>query len=275
MRRVKTFLQAIKFEHTLFALPFAYLGLFLGEQGLPRFRVFFWVTLAMVALRTAGMIANRLADFEFDRRNPRTQLWPVSQGLISRRWLQLLAALSLAIYFLACASLNTLCFALSPIPCLMILTYPYLKRFTWLCHIFLGAILALAPLGGWAASRGVVGLEALPLAFSVLFWVAGFDILYALQDEEFDRREGLFSIPAHFGRKAGLLLAGVFHVLAVASLVWLGQSAGLHIYYWAAMILASVVMLQEYLPGVRLWFIPNAAFSVILFFGTWLDLTLR
>ncbi len=275
MGKLKLFLSTIKFEHTLFALPFAYLGLFLGEGGWPRPLVFLWVTVAMVGLRTVGMIANRLADLEYDRENPRTQNWPLSQGQVSKRLLFAVAVPALFVYFFAAHALNPLCFLLSPIPCAMILAYPYLKRCTWLCHFFLGAILGLAPLGGWVASRGVIRFDAVPLAFAVLFWVAGFDIIYALQDEVFDRSKGLFSIPSSFGRKVSFALAASFHVLAVLSLIWLGLAEHLHIYYWIGLIVASFAILKEHIPGPNFWFIPNAAFSLILFVGTWMDLVLK
>lgn len=275
MAKIKAFLETIKFEHTLFALPFAYLGLFLGEGGWPRTEKLVWVTLAMVGLRTAGMIANRLADLSFDRENPRTSNWPLSLGLISKKVLVLIAIQALVLYFLAARALNPLCFLLSPIPCAMIFAYPYLKRYTWFCHLFLGSILAIAPIGGWVASRGVIGFEPIPLAFAVLFWVAGFDILYALQDEAFDRSKGLFSIPANFGRELSLKLSAGFHVLAALSLIWLGLLNQMHAIYWASIFVAAIAIFQEHFRGPKLFFLPNASFSLIVFVGTWLDLVIR
>lgn len=275
MAKIKAFLETIRFEHTLFALPFAYLGLFLGEHGWPRPEKLFWVTLAMVGLRTVGMIANRLADLDFDRENPRTSNWPLSLGLISKKSLVLISIPALTIYFLSSHELNPLCFLLSPIPCAMVFAYPYLKRYTWLCHLFLGGILALAPLGGWVASTGVIGFDAVPLAFAVLFWVAGFDILYALQDEAFDRSKGLFSIPANFGRGFSLTLSAVFQTIAVFSLVWLGILNQMHAIYWAGIFVAAIAIFQEHFRGPKLFFLPNASFSLIVFVGTWLDLVIR
>ena len=274
-QKLKWFLETIKFEHTLFALPFAYLGLFLGEEGWPSLQKLFWVTLAMVGLRTVGMIANRLADLEFDRENPRTQKWAFSRGLISQKFLMIVSIPALFIYFWSAHSLNPLCFLLSPIPCAMILIYPYFKRFTWTSHLFLGAILGLAPLGGWVASKGVISFEPLPLGFAVLFWVAGFDILYALQDEEFDRQKGLFSIPSIFGRKASFWLSAIFHILAVASLIWLGNVAHLRVYFWITVAIASMLIFKEHIRGPKLFFLPNASFSLIVFVGTFLDLVMR
>lgn len=273
--KFKLFLETIKFEHTLFALPFAYLGLLLGERGLPSLEKFLWVTGAMVGIRTVGMIANRLADLELDRENPRTQNWPLSKGLISKNFLIAISIPALLLYFASARALNPLCFLLAPIPCAMIFAYPHLKRYTWFCHIFLGAILASAPLGGWMASRGVIGFEPVPLALSVLFWVAGFDILYALQDEAFDRKKGLFSIPASFGKRTSLWLAFIFHGIAIASLIWLGRAGDMRIYFWIGVALASVTILPEHIRGPRIFFLPNASFSVIIFLGTFLDLVLR
>ncbi|MBI4970323.1 MAG: UbiA family prenyltransferase [Candidatus Omnitrophica bacterium] len=275
MEKVKLFLETIKFEHTLFALPFAYLGLILGEQGWPHPGKLLWVTLAMVGLRTVGMIANRLADLDFDRENPRTSRWPLSMGLISKRALAWVCAPALFIYYFAAYKLNPLCFLLSPIPVAMIFTYPYLKRYTWLCHIFLGGILAMAPVGGWMASRGVISLDPLPLAFAVLFWVAGFDIIYSLQDEVFDRSKGLFSIPAKLGRGWASAISAGFHVLAVLSLVWLGGINHLHVFYWTGIFVATIAVFQDHVRGPKLFFLPNISFSLIVFVATWLDLVMR
>lgn len=261
-QKVKLFLETIKFEHTLFALPFAYLGLIQGEGGWPRPDKLFWVTLAMVGLRTVGMIANRLADVDIDRQNPRTSRWPLSMGLISKNFLTGIAIIALAIFFLAAHALGPLSFLLSPVPCAMIFIYPYLKRFTWLSHLFLGGILGLAPVGGWIASRGVIGLDPVPLSFAVLFWVAGFDILYALQDAEFDRRMGLFSIPANFGKTSSLWTAALFHILSIASLIWLGGMVHLGIFYWTGVALAALIMLGQHRQ--KLFFLPNASISIVL-----------
>ena len=266
MNKLSAFLSTIKFSHTLFALPFAYTGLVIA--GNASGRTWFWVTVAMVGLRTTGMITNRLVDFDFDKRNPRTKDWPLAQGLVSPHLLLWVSLPSFFVYFWAARELNPLCFLLSPIPFLAVILYPFLKRFTWLCHVFLGGILAMAPMAGWIAARGELVLQPVPLVFSVLFWVSGFDILYALQDEEFDRREGLFSVPQSFGALKAKILARTFHVLALVSLAGFGVLNHLGIYFWAGFALAAVVIF-----AARNIFV-NAAFSVIIFISTWIDIIL-
>jgi len=281
--KIRYFLETIKFEHSLFALPFAYLGLILAERGWPSLRVFFWVTLAMVGLRTVGMIANRLSDQSLDQKNPRTSNWPFSKGLITKRALVVAQSVSTLIYFVSAWALNPLCFKLSPIPFILVFAYPLMKRFTWVTHLFLGGILAIAPMGGWIASQGAFSLEPLALVFSVLFWVAGFDILYALQDEDFDRKEGLFSIPSKFGKRTSLIIAFGFHLICLASLIVLGLRISLGAFYWSGVALGAFLIITEHLQlkdrGVswipKIFFMPNAAFSAVILLGTLLDLVTR
>lgn len=219
MKRVRVFLEMIKFEHSLFALPFAYLGLFLAEGGGPP-RPFLWVgvTAAMVSFRTFSMAVNRLVDHTIDARNPRTRLRALPEEKLSRRFVFLSALLSLLIFEVSAGVLRPLCFLLSPVPVLLAVLYPYLKRFTWLSHGLLGIILGIAPYGAWLAGGG--GFSWIPgfLMLGVTAWVAGFDILYSLQDVEFDRQNRLYSVPACFGENRGLFLAGGLHGAAV--LAW-------------------------------------------------------
>lgn len=278
--KIKIFLQMIKFEHTLFALPFAYQGLWLAEGGRPRLTVFLWVTLAMASLRTAAMSFNRLADLPIDRLNPRTQNWALPRGLLSPGAVSLAALISAGTYFTAAAHLNRLCLLLSPLPLVMITVYPYLKRFTWFCHFFLGMILGIAPAAGWIAARGSVSAECWILFAAVFCWVAGFDMIYALQDLNFDREFGLRSFPASFDERATLWVTRALHLLTLFLLLMLGKTAHLGAAYWMGMALIAGFLFRQHWLVARsglakiqeAFFVMNISVSCVLFFATWIDL---
>jgi len=281
--KLKYFLDTIKFEHTLFALPFAYLGLVLAEKGFPTLKTFLLVTGCMVGLRTVGMVANRLIDFRFDVENPRTVDWPLSKAKISKIFLIVSLIPMSLLYFVCAAFLNSLCLLLSVIPFVMVLTYPLFKRFSWVTHLYLGGILGVAPMGGWIASSGAFSFEPLPLVVAVLFWVAGFDIIYSLQDEDFDRSKGLFSIPSKFGRTTSLNLSRLFHGITLLSLVYLGWFNQLGFFYWIGLFAGFLLIVQQQVQAreinlaviPKIFFVPNVYFSVFVFLGTLLDFTLR
>ncbi|HEY9073683.1 MAG TPA: UbiA-like polyprenyltransferase [Desulfobaccales bacterium] len=192
-------LEMIKIGHSVLALPFAFMGAMLAARGLPDGRTIFFILLAMVGARSAAMAFNRLADAPFDALNPRTADRALPAGRVSHRATFILTAMGAAVFMGAAAQLNRVCFLLSPLVLLVILGYSLTKRFTSLTHLVLGLSLGIAPVGGWLAVRGDLGLPAVVLGLAVLFWVAGFDVLYALQDEEFDRRQGLCSLPVRLG----------------------------------------------------------------------------
>ncbi len=279
MNKLKAFFQLIKFEHTLFALPFAYLGLFLAEGGFPRGSIFFWTSLTMVSIRTCGMALNRLADESIDARNPRTVGRKKLIELLTHPILWFATVFSAAIFLFSTHRLNTLCFALAPIPIFLVFVYPFLKRFTWLSHFWLGAILGLAPLGGWLASRGVWSWSPVLLTLAVMFWVSGFDMFYALQDMEFDRLEHLKSFPARFGAKATLLVTRFLHALTILMLAVSGFVFGLGIWYGIGVVLAAGFILKEHVLLARFglqkineaFFNLNAWVSVIIFLGVFLE----
>ncbi|HZG77204.1 MAG TPA: UbiA-like polyprenyltransferase, partial [Paenibacillus sp.] len=230
MNKVKVFLEMIKFEHTIFALPFAYMGAILAavaSQGtLPSWSDVGWVTLAMVGARSAAMGLNRVIDAAFDKENPRTALRAIPAGLLSKKEVLIFIAISFVLLFYAAGRLNPLCVKLLPIAVFFLTFYSYTKRFTWLCHVVLGLTIGLAPLGGWIAVTGSADGIAFVLYAAVAFWIAGFDILYACQDTEFDREKGLHSIPSRFGVARALLIARAFHVVTAAGLVavwWLAE----------------------------------------------------
>jgi 4-hydroxybenzoate polyprenyltransferase len=212
----------IKFEHTLFALPFAFLGAILAADGMPALYQVFWITVAMVGARSAAMTFNRIVDRDIDAQNPRTAGRELPSGKLSVRFAWIFLGISAAFFVLAAYMLNWLTFALSPVALLVILGYSYAKRFTELAHLLLGIGLAIAPSAAWIAVRGTLDSE-IPLLLSlfVMMWTAGFDVLYACQDQEFDRNAGLRSIPARFGIPNSLWIARIFHAQAFAVLILL------------------------------------------------------
>lgn len=273
----------IKFEHTLFALPFAYLGLFLAEGGLPKPGIFLWVTVAMAGMRTAGMIFNRIADRKVDALNPRTKDRALPRGLISLHFSAAAFFAALLIYFFSAYKLNRFCFTLSPVPLALSLIYPYLKKVTWLSHFTLGAILGMAPAGGWAASRASVSPECFFLWAAVLCWAAGFDMIYALQDVSFDRAYGLYSFPAVFGEKRSLQVVRLLHAMTVLMMAGLGIKMRLGGIYWTGLGLALLLLLREQwvilrkgLEGIQeAFFFMNAMVSFTFFLAAAMDLLIR
>ncbi|MFN6963542.1 MAG: UbiA-like polyprenyltransferase [Pyrinomonadaceae bacterium] len=220
--KLKTTLEMIKFEHTLFALPFAFLGAVMAAEGLPSWRQMLWITLAMVGARSAAMTFNRIADRDIDAKNPRTAGRELPSGKLSVGFAWIFLYASIALFLLAAYSLNWLTFALSPVALLSVLGYSYAKRFTALSHILLGWALAISPTAAWIAVRGAIDSETpILLSLLVLMWTAGFDVMYACQDHDFDRRAGLHSIPAKVGIARSLWIARLFHFQAFAVLVLL------------------------------------------------------
>jgi 4-hydroxybenzoate polyprenyltransferase len=215
-------LEMIKIEHTLFALPFAFLGAVLAANGLPSLRQLFWIVVSMLGARSAAMAFNRLADRSYDARNPRTSARALPAGLLSVGFVWAFTIFSAGVFFVAAAMLNRLTLILAPIALVSVLLYSFTKRWTLLSHVVLGWCLSIAPTGAWIAVRGEIGSPApLLLSLVVLLWTAGFDVLYACQDYEFDRREGLRSIPARVGIARALWIARFLHAGAFLALVWL------------------------------------------------------
>ena len=222
IKNTRLTLEMIKIEHTLFALPFAFLGAVLAANGVPTARQIFWIVIAMVGARSAAMAFNRLADRNIDARNPRTASRALPAGLLSVGFVWAFIAISAALFLLAAAMLNRLTLILAPIALGSVLLYSLTKRWTQFSHIVLGWCLSIAPTGAWIAVRGEIGSPApLLLSLVVLLWTAGFDILYACQDYDFDRREGLRSVPARFGIARALWIARSLHAAAFLALVWL------------------------------------------------------
>ncbi|HEY5403786.1 MAG TPA: UbiA-like polyprenyltransferase [Pyrinomonadaceae bacterium] len=218
----RTTLEMIKIEHTLFALPFALLGAVLGANGLPSLKQFFWIVVAMVGARSAAMAFNRIADRRIDARNPRTSMRALPAGLLSVGFVWIFTLVAAALFLLAAAMLNNLTLILAPVALGSVLLYSFTKRWTQLSHVVLGWCLSIAPTGAWIAVRGEIGSPTpLLLSLVVLLWTAGFDVLYACQDYEFDRAEGLHSIPAKFGIAKALWISRALHAGAFLALIWL------------------------------------------------------
>jgi len=244
--RIAVFLEMIKFPHTLFALPFALTGALLAARGIPSAAQLFWIVMAMVGARTAAMALNRLIDAGIDAGNPRTAARAIPAGLISRGSVAGYIVLSLLLLLYAAYRLNPLCLKLAPVAVFFLLLYSYCKRFTALAHIVLGVCLAAAPIGAWIAIRGAIELPPLLLGAAVLFWVAGFDILYALQDLEFDRAAGLHSIPVRLGLRGSLLLARIFSAVTVFFLIGLSLLLQLGIPFNSGIAAAALLLCYEH-----------------------------
>ena len=242
----------IRFSHTVFALPFALASVALAWPLHPvTLPVFLWILLAMVSARSAAMAFNRLADRNFDALNPRTQQWELPQGTVTVREAIGLTVASSVIFVYAASRINWLCFVLSPLALAIVFFYSLTKRFTWASHLFLGLALALAPMGAWLAVSGApADLRELATPFflglAVLFWLTGFDVIYSLQDREFDRRHRLYSIPARFGVAAALRFSSVCHFFTAVFLAAVGLSAQLGAIYWFGLAVVSAILFWEH-----------------------------
>ncbi|MFQ5766514.1 MAG: UbiA-like polyprenyltransferase [Acidobacteriota bacterium] len=272
----------IRFSHTLFALPFAFTGMVLAARGLPSLPVLGWIVAAMVGARTAAMTFNRLLDRPMDAANPRTAGRSLPAGRLTTSHAWGVFGLGLALLLLAAWRLNPLALALAPLAVVIICGYSLTKRFTHLTHLFLGLSLAGAPLGAWIAVRADLGLPALLLAAAVLFWTAGFDVIYSLQDLAFDQEHGLHSLPVHLGAESALRLAKLFHLLAVVFLLLTAWPAAMGWIYLAGVALAALLLLLEHrlvgpgdLSRLQLAFFRlNVAVSFLILAAACLDLLL-
>lgn len=246
LQKVSLYLKMIKFSHSIFALPFAFTAALIAASGIPSLSQVLWITVAMIGARSGAMGLNRIIDREIDKDNPRTSGREIPKGLIKVSEAVGFVVLSFGCMLLAAFMLNPLCLMLSPIAIGVLFLYSFTKRFTWAAHFVLGLAISAAPLGAWVAIRGTFDLAVLPLAAAVIFWLAGFDVLYALQDREFDTRYGLFSIPQKFGIGKSLFLARTFHAVAYGLLVLNGALFRLGIPYWAGMIIIAGLFLYEH-----------------------------
>ena len=240
------FYSLVKFEHTIFALPFAYVGAFLAVDGVPSAHDLVWVTVAMVGARSFAMGLNRLIDAGLDARNPRTAGRELPSGLLSPAAVVAFSGLSLAVFLVAVYQLDPLVHWLWPIPVAGFVIYPYLKRWTWMCHLWLGAVDGLAPVGAWAAITGTLPWEAWALGGAVAFWVAGFDLFYALLDLEVDREQGLQSVAVRFGERGVFLGARLFHLATVVLLVAVGLGLSVGVLYWLGVAVVAALLAYQH-----------------------------
>lgn len=278
-RKTALLARMVKIEHSVFALPFAYLGMLWAAGGWPGSRVFLALTVAMVAVRSFAMAVNRLVDLPFDARNPRTGSRPLVTGELGRGETGVFILVCALIFTAACGALNSLCLALAPFALVWSALYSFTKRFTPLCHFFLGTVLGLAPLAGWLAVTPALSLPPVLMAAGVMFWVGGFDILYACQDADFDRREGLHSMPAAFGLPTALALSTFSHAVAGLMFLLAGWAAGAGLLYagcslavWAVLLAEHRLISAENLSRVNLaFFTMNGFVAVFLFAGAVLD----
>lgn len=279
-KKISILLEMIKFKHTVFAMPFALMGAFLAERGLPAFSVFFWVVLAMVGARTSAMGFNRIADRRFDAANPRTadRALPAGEVSLLASWSMVL--LAAALFLFACFMLNPLALQIAPLALGLTLFYSLTKRFTWLCHVVLGVALAFSPLGGWVAVSASLSGYPWVLSMGVLFWVAGFDCIYACLDADFDRGAGLYSMPATFGRRNGFRVAVAFHVLAFLLFILTGVQMELNYWYYAGIGITGAALFYQHLivnpkdlSRIRQsFFSMNGLIALTLFCATWMAL---
>lgn len=274
--------RMVKIEHSVFALPFAYLGMIWAADGWPGWRIFLALTVAMVAVRSFAMAMNRLVDLPFDAKNPRTRMRPLVTGEIGVSETKIFIAVCAFIFVAASWLLNPLCFVLAPLALVWSGLYSFTKRFSPLCHFFLGSVLGLAPLAGWLAVSPVVEMTPVLLSLGVAFWVGGFDILYACQDADFDRVEGLHSLPAFLGIGSSLALSTFSHVVTAILFFLAGWSAGAGLIYFGICLAVAAVLLYEHrliseqdMSHVNLaFFTMNGFVAVILFAGAVLDTAL-
>jgi 4-hydroxybenzoate polyprenyltransferase len=280
IKKIGILLEMIKFKLTVFAMPFAFTGAFLAAHGMPKFKIILWIIIAMVGARTCAMGFNRIVDFRFDGANPRTagRALPAGQVKKIEAWGMVVSAA--VVFFFACYNLNHLTLVLSPFALFLTLFYSVTKRFTSLCHLVLGIALSFSPLGGWVAVTGTLNQFPWVLSLGVLFWVAGFDTIYACLDADFDRNAGLYSLPARLGRKNAFRLAVFFHVLAFVFFTITGIVFNLNYFYYIGIVLtAGALFYQHILVNPKdlsrihaAFFSMNGFISLTLFIATWLSL---
>lgn len=245
--KIKLTFSMIKFHHSIFALPFALISYFWASQEGFDLRIFLLVVLAMVSARSVAMTLNRIIDFKYDAKNPRTKNWPLSKGELSKTFAYSFAILNFLLFEISAFMLNKMCFYLSPLALFFLIIYSYTKRWTYFCHLILGFTDGIAPVGAWIAVKEEFSLESIMLCLAVTFWIAGFDILYALQDLEFDKKEGLRSIPVRFGIKKSLIISAVFHFLTYLFYLLAGFFFGAGFLYYLGLLLILPLLVYEHL----------------------------
>jgi 4-hydroxybenzoate polyprenyltransferase len=274
-----TICRMIKIEHSIFALPFAWAGAFLAAKGWPGLETLLLLTVAMVGVRSFAMAFNRVADLPYDRKNPRTAHRPLVTGEITLWQTWRFCGVMAVLFVVACGAMNPLCLALSPIALVLAALYSYSKRVTWLCHFMLGAVIGLAPIGGWLSVSPAFHLAPLLLALAVLFWLVGFDILYSCQDVSFDSDSGLHSLPVRCGLEGAMLISSFSHANTVLFLFLTGLACSLSFGWYAALAVSAGILWWEHrlvtpadLDNIRLAFALNGPISLLLLVGALLGI---
>jgi len=273
----------IKFEHTVFAMPFALMSAVIAADGIPAWRTLGWIVVAMVGARSAAMAFNRIADRHIDSKNPRTATRAIPAGLVSVASAWVFTIACAGIFVLAAGMLNRLALMLSPVALFVILGYSYTKRFTSWSHLVLGLSLGIAPVGAWIAVRGEFDLAPIVLAACVMLWTAGFDVIYSLQDVEFDRKMGLFSLPKVLGEARALFVSRLMHTAMLGLLVWFGILTGVSVIYWVGIGFVLLFIVYEHslvsptdLSRVNAaFFTMNGCVSIAMFIFTLVDVLAR
>lgn len=279
LHKLKAILANIEFANSIFALPFAYMGAVLAVRGMPSWHDLGWITVAMAGARSAALALNRVIDLDLDKRNPHFADRPMVTGAITVTEAIVFIAASFGLLFWAAWNLHPLCVKLLPLGVLPLIVYSYMKRISWTCHLVLGVALAAAPVGAWIAVTGAIELPAFLLGGAVMAWIAGFDIIYGSLDIEFDRANGLYSIPACFGLIKGLYISTGLHVLSVILLLLVGLLCRLGIVYYAGIVLAAVILIYQHAiikPGDShkvsgKLFLNNGMVSMFIFLFTLVD----
>ncbi len=246
MKKIKAYAGLVMFSHTLFSIPFGIIAMLIAADGFPPLGQTAWILVALISARTAANALNRLVDKDIDAKNPRTAGRHMPRGAVGTGEVIVLVAVCLVILIVSAFVLGPVCVGLLPVPLFLFFIYSFTKRFTWLCHLILGAACACAPVGAWIAVTGEIGVTSLLLGAAVMFWVAGFDIIYGAQDVVFDREEALHSIPAAFGVKNALIISTGFHLVAAALLIYTGFLAGLGLIYFIGVGLVAALLVYEH-----------------------------
>lgn len=282
-KKLKTYSELVMFSHTLFSLPFAAISMMWAAKGLPSVRVILWIIVAFVGARTGANALNRLIDKDIDAKNPRTAGRHLPKGIVKNYEVIMLSIISFTLMAIAAFELNPLCVKLLPLAIIIFIFYSYTKRFTYLCHIILGIACGGAPVGAWIAVTGKIGWPSIVLGAVVMFWVAGFDIIYGSQDYDFDKKEGLFSIPVRFGIKHALEISSLFHIIAILLLIYLYFIMNMGFLYLVGVAIDAILLYIEHkivspnnLSNVKIAsYNINEVVSVILFLFTAADIFLR
>lgn len=246
LNKIKTYGNLVMFSHTIFSLPFAFVSMLIASKGKPSLEVLFWIVIAFLGARTGANALNRLIDKDIDGKNPRTADRHMPRGIVKKTEVIILVLICFGLLTLAAFMLNPLCAILLPVAILLFILYSYTKRFTWACHLVLGIISGGAPVGAWIAVTGTISWTSLVLGAANALWVAGFDIIYGSQDVDFDRREGLYSIPSVFGIKNALLISSFFHTATMILLIYLFFIAHLSWVYLIGLIIIAALLYKEH-----------------------------